>query len=94
MGIIPCLAYGWFFARSEHYLQIIKQEGRKMTDRVASTVSYAGAGAAVLGGLSLNEWFALGGFIVAVITFAYNVWYKERMLKELRQKSQITIKED
>lgn len=65
-----------------------------MTDRVASTVSYLGAGAAVFGGISFNEWLALGGFIVAVLTFCYNIWYKERMLKELRQKAQITIKED
>lgn len=65
-----------------------------MTDRVATVASYAAGGTAIVAGLSFNEWLALGGFIVALATFAYNVWYKERMLKELRQKSQITIKED
>lgn len=64
-----------------------------MTDRVATATSYIGAGTAVVGGLNFNEWLALGGLIVAILGFIYNVWYKERLLKVARQKSEISFKD-
>ena len=64
---------------------------KAVSDKMATIASYAGGAVAVAGGLGLNEILAIAGFVVAVATFAYNVWYKERMLKELKNKNQITI---
>ena len=65
-----------------------------MTDKVASVASYIGGGVAVVGGLGLNEVLAIGGFVIAILGFCYNIWYKERMLKELKKKDRITITQE
>lgn len=64
-----------------------------MPDRIATNVSYAGATTAVVGGLSFNEWVGLAGVIVALATFIYNVWYKERLIRIAKEKGDIQIKD-
>jgi ABC-type proline/glycine betaine transport system permease subunit len=45
---------------------------------VANKVSYAGAGAAVYGGLSANEVAAIGGLVVAMFSVLIQWFYKAR----------------
>jgi uncharacterized membrane protein (DUF485 family) len=49
-----------------------------MSDKVMNTVSYAGAGASVIAGLTLTEWGIIVGIVTAVLTFAANIIYQHR----------------
>lgn len=51
-----------------------------------STVSYTASGTATMFGvLTFNEWLALGGFVIAVLTFLFNVHHKREMRKIARE---------
>jgi type IV secretory pathway TrbD component len=54
---------------------------------VASKVAIGSGSAAVVGGLSLNEWLAIGGFVIAIISLGVNIYYRQRMLNIAREKS-------
>ena len=47
-------------------------------DRLNS-VSWTGAGMAVIGSLSLNDWLGIAGVTLAFIGMAANIWYKRKM---------------
>ena len=50
-----------------------------MADKVTTSAAYATSGATLLAGsLSLNEWLAVGGFILAVATFCVNVYFQRK----------------
>lgn len=52
---------------------------KNMADKVTTAAAYATSGATFLAGsMSLNEWLALGGFILAVITFVINFHYQRK----------------
>lgn len=54
----------------------------RMIERAAATATYGGAGAAIFfGGLSISEWAALGGLVLALAGLVVRVWYEERRLK-------------
>ena len=60
-------------------------------ERTVSTASYAVSGSAgVWGDLTLNDWLALGGFSLAVLTFLVNIWYRERHYRLERRKMERT----
>lgn len=44
-----------------------------------SATTISGAGIAVVGGLTLTQWLAIGGFALAVAGFFVNLWFKRRM---------------
>lgn len=44
-------------------------------------VTYGGAGSAIIFGLSANEFAAVGGLIIAALSFAYNIWRGQQSLK-------------
>lgn len=50
-----------------------------MADKVTTSAAYATSGATFLAGsLSLNEWLAVGGFILAIATFCVNVYFQRK----------------
>jgi len=65
-----------------------------MVDRVASVTTYVGAGAATIGGLALNDWMLIGGFIVAVAGFVVNCIFKYRLLQIASKKGVVVNKEE
>lgn len=50
--------------------------GSASASSTASKATVAGAAVSGLGALSHSEWLALGGFILAVLGFFVNVWFK------------------
>lgn len=54
--------------------KIIDNSG--MIADVATRVSYGGSSAAIIGGLTLNEWAAIVGIIVAVVTCIANMVFR------------------
>ena len=53
---------------------------------IAQKVTYSGAGAAVLGGLSANEIAAFGGLLIAFLGWLVNLYYKR---KENRRRDEL-----
>ncbi|MEN3753743.1 holin [Mangrovibacter sp. SLW1] len=52
---------------------------KSMTDKVTTAASYSTAGATfIAGSMSLNEWLAVGGFVLAVLTFGINFYYQRK----------------
>lgn len=48
-------------------------------DRGPTAASYiTSGGSTVIGLLTFNEWLALGGFALAVLTFLVNWWYRRK----------------
>jgi len=47
-------------------------------ERTSSASYAASGGVGLLGLLTLNQWLAIAGFALAILTFAVNVWYRER----------------
>ena len=45
---------------------------------VANKVTYAGGTSAVIGGLTANEWAAIGGLLIALIGLAIQWYYKRK----------------
>ena len=62
-----------------------------MKDHSTVAATYAGS---LLALFSVNEWCMVFGAAISALAFLYNVYYKERMLKMLRDKPEVTIKED
>ena len=62
-----------------------------LAEKASNVAMYGGAGLATV---SISEWCQIIGVILAAAGFAYNIYHKEKVLKELRSKSTITIKED
>lgn len=57
-----------------------------MSEREISFITYSASGAAVLGGVTLTDWLALGGFLVALLSASYNVWHKREIRKIARSR--------
>lgn len=62
-----------------------------MKDHSTSAAIYASS---LLALFSVNEWCMIVGAALSSLAFLYNIYYKERMLKMLKDKKDITIKED
>ena len=63
---------------------------KKMDDRQLSAatniLTYGGAGGAVAGYLTVTEWAAVVGAIVAVVGMVATVWHKVRMVQIEQQR--------
>lgn len=61
-------------------------------EQLASTVAYATTGSGTVLGLAFNEWVALAGFLLMLLTFGVNTYFKwkadrrEISLEEIRRK--------
>lgn len=55
-----------------------------MTDRISSFITYSASGAAIVGGLTLNDWAAVIGTVVAVAAFIHNILHKRAMRRIAR----------
>lgn len=52
---------------------------KTMTDKVTTAAAYGTSGATfIAGSMSLNEWLAIGGFILAVLTFVINFYFQRK----------------
>jgi len=60
--------------------------GIVMTDKIASTASYATSGGLVIGGSSLNDIAVIVGIALGILTFAVNLYYKHKHLDLERKK--------
>ena len=57
----------------------MKQDQLESTAAIAGKTTWVGAWTAgIFGGLSINEAVAIGGFVIAVIGFVTNLWYRHR----------------
>lgn len=65
-----------------------------MQEKASAVAMYGGSLTAVVGGLSLSDIGVIVGIVLGVAGFVYNIFHKERMLKELKNKEHITISED
>jgi hypothetical protein len=61
--------------------------GANMTEKITTAVSYAASGTLMVGGLAMNELVAIIGLILAIATFAVNIFYKRKHL-QLAQRAQ------
>ena len=61
-----------------------------MKEHVNSAAIYAGA---IMAGISINDICAIIGVLLAIAGFLFNIWSKERMIKILREKNELTLKE-
>lgn len=65
-----------------------------MSDKVATGTAYASSFVTVFAASwSFNEMLAFGGFCVAAITMFYNIWFKERVLRDERAYKQALLYE-
>lgn len=53
--------------------------------KVASAATYGGSGAAVLFGLTANEFAAIGGVVIALCGLVVNIYFKHQHLKLARE---------
>ena len=52
---------------------------KTMADKLTTAAAYTTSSATFLAGsMSLNEWLAIGGFILAVLTFGVNVYFQRK----------------
>jgi hypothetical protein len=65
-----------------------------MLGRVSGFITYSASGAAILGGLTLNDWAAVIGSVVAIAAFAHNVMHKRELRKIARANCTLPIEED
>ncbi|WP_202987352.1 phage holin [Mixta mediterraneensis] len=63
---------------------------KTMADKVTTAAAYTTSGATFLAGsMSLNEWLAIGGFILAVLTFAVNIHFQRKRDRREERMSQM-----
>lgn len=58
--------------------QLVELSAADGHERIASVVSYAGAGTAVVGGLTLNEWGVIAGMLIGIAGLVLGWWYKRK----------------
>lgn len=55
-----------------------------ITAKAASVATYGGSGAAIIFGLTANEFAAISGVVIAVIGLIVNIYFKHQHLKIAR----------
>jgi hypothetical protein len=61
------------------------QEKLEAVAEIGSKVTYTGAGTAIVFGLTVNEIVALIGFLMGVLGYVTNAYYKRRQMKLLEK---------
>lgn len=54
-------------------------------DKAVPALTIGGSGSAVIGGLTYNEVLATAGFLIALTSLAFDIWFKMRKLKILKE---------
>jgi len=49
-----------------------------MTERTSGIITYTASGVAMIGGLTMTDWAALIGALVALLSFAVNIYYRRK----------------
>ena len=60
-----------------------------MRDKVGemlSTATWSGAGLSAVGAITVVQWLAIGGFILAAAGFCVNWWHKTQMVKLAKER--------
>lgn len=65
-----------------------------MAEKATVAATYSASAVTTMAGLTINEWVALGGFLIGVATFAVNLWFKREHLKIERNRSNDYGKDD
>lgn len=58
--------------------QIKMEKASKVADVVSSPATYSFSVFTVIAGLTINEWVAIGGLTLGLLTFAVNLYYKHK----------------
>jgi uncharacterized membrane protein len=64
-----------------------------LTTKVASAATYGGSSAAVIFGLTANEFAAISGVVIALIGLIVNIYFKQQHLKIARASAKADEKE-
>jgi len=59
-----------------------------LSTKVASAATYGGSSAAVIFGLTANEFAAISGVVIAICGLIVNIYFKHQHLKIARKNSQ------
>lgn len=59
-------------------------------DKHATVTTYAASSGAVFFGFNANEFAAIAGVLIALITFLVNLWFKWQHLRIAREKAAVT----
>lgn len=62
------------------------QEIQHVADVSSTPATYAASAFTVIAGLTINEWVAIGGLTLGLLTFAVNWYYKHKHFKLAREK--------
>ncbi|ASX25881.1 phage holin [Candidatus Williamhamiltonella defendens] len=65
-----------------------------MIEKATVATTYTASAVTTMAGLTINEWVALGGFLMGVATFVVNLWFKREHLNIERQRNQADGKDD
>ena len=57
------------------------QDKQEQLNELVNTVTWSGAGIAVVGAITITQWLAIGGLVLAAAGFVVNFWHKYRMVK-------------
>ena len=57
-----------------------------MSDKITTATTYTASAGAILFGLTVNEFAAVAGIIIATLTFFLNAWFKWKHLELAREK--------
>lgn len=60
-----------------------------MSDKITTASTYTASAGAILFGLSVNEFAAVAGIIIATCTFFLNAWFKFKHLELAREKRKV-----
>ena len=66
----------------EHLVEKVQTKVQAVTNVTAPT----GGSVAILGSVTLNEWLAIGGFILALGSFVINWYYQDKRFKLMEKK--------
>lgn len=62
------------------------QGKQEQLHELVNTVTWSGAGIAVVGAITITQWLAIGGLILAAAGFVVNFWHKVQMVRIAKEK--------
>lgn len=63
-------------------------------DHVVPAIVKTSAGTSVVGSLTLNNYLAIGGFTIAVVSLLFDIWFKKRRLELMERNAKQNKSED
>ncbi len=56
-----------------------------------SAATWSGAGLSAIGAVTLMQWLAVGGFLLACAGFGVNLWHKRKMINLAERRLELDI---